>query len=128
MRGSTPLSAVHRNWFQPAVTRSGSGSASASMIASSTSSHIWLPKIVEAGNAGSISEPLRKTVVIGANRPWLVGIVEPARRRAASGTRSGSRRSPTPRGMFVKPGAWSSVSEKSKVISEPAIVTSTAIR
>ena len=31
-------------------------------------------------------------------------------------------------GMFVKPGAWSSVSEKSKVISEPAIVTSTAIR
>ena len=30
--------------------------------------------------------------------------------------------------MFVKPGAWSSVSEKSNVISEPAIVTSTAIR
>ena len=31
-------------------------------------------------------------------------------------------------GMLVKPGAWSSVPEKSKVISEPAIVISTATR
>ncbi len=31
-------------------------------------------------------------------------------------------------GMFVKPGAWSSVAEKSNVISEPATVISTAMR
>ena len=97
------------------------------MIASSTSSHIWLPKIVEAGKCGSISEPLRKTVWTGANRPWLVGIVSPP---AASSIRNAIRIAPIAEaaGMFVKPGAWSSVSEKSNVISEPAIVTATAIR
>ena len=31
-------------------------------------------------------------------------------------------------GMFVNPAAWSSVSEKSNVMSEPAIVTATATR
>ena len=73
VRGSVALSAVHRYWFQPAVTRSGSASASARMIASSTSSHIWLPKIVEAGKRGSSSEPLRKTVWTGANTLGSVG-------------------------------------------------------
>ena len=97
------------------------------MIASSTSSHIWLPKIVEAGKCGSISEPLRNTVRTGANRPWLAGVVSPP---AASSIRNAIRIAPSAdaAGMFVKPGAWSSVSEKSNVISEPAIVTATAIR
>ena len=61
------------------------------MIASSTSSHIWLPKIVEAGKCGSSSEPLRKTVWTGANRPWLVGVVSPP---AASSIRNAIRIAP----------------------------------
>ena len=127
VRGSTPASAVQRSWFQPAVTRSGSASASASMIASSTSSHIWLPKIEEAGNRGFRREPSRKTDVTGANRPSFVGTSIPP---AFISIRNAIRTAPVADagGMFVKPGAWSSESEKSKVMLEPSIVTFTAIR
>ena len=97
------------------------------MIDSTTSSHIWLPKIVEAGKRGSSSEPSRKTVVTGANRPSFVGTSIPP---ALISIRKAIRIAPSAEagGMFVKPGAWSSVAEKSNVISEPAIVISTAIR
>ena len=74
------------------------------MIDSTTSSHIWLPKIVDAGKRGSSSEPWRKTVLIGANSPWFVGTSMPP---ALSSIRKAMRIAPSAEagGMFVKPGA-----------------------
>ena len=86
-----------------------------------------MPKIVDAGKRGESSEPSRNTVLIGANRPWFVGTSIPP---ALISIRNAMRIAPSAEagGMFVKPGAWSSVSLKSNVISEPATVISTAIR
>ncbi len=97
------------------------------MIDSRTSSHIWLPKTLAAGNSGSISEPLRNTVSIVAKSPALVGIERP---EASSSIMKAIEIAPIAEaaGMLVKPAAWSSEPEKSKVIREPEIVTSTATR
>jgi hypothetical protein len=88
------------------------------MIDSSTSSHIWLPKIDEAGKRGFRSEPSRKIVVTGAKRPSFVGTSMPP---AFMSIRKAIRTAPVADagGMLVKPGAWSSLSEKSKVMLEP---------
>jgi hypothetical protein len=127
VRGSIPLIAAGRNWFQPAQTRSASGSARAIMIDSRTSSHIWLPKTVAAGNRGLMSDPSRNTVCIDAKSPALVGIDTPL---ALSSMRKAIEIAPIAEaaGMFVNPAAWSSLSEKSNVMSEPSIVTVTAMR
>ena len=77
------------------------------MIDSITSSHIWLPKIVEAGKLGSSSEPWRNTVRTGANSPSFVGMSTPP---ALISIRKAMRIAPIADagGMFVNPGAWSS--------------------